>query len=66
VLPFEAGVVAAFKARRTGTPACTHSCGAMGDRLEPLEETGRTAGGGYVLSTAPRPQAPGLRLPSLG
>jgi uroporphyrinogen decarboxylase len=40
VLPFEARVIAAFKARCPGTPAYTHTCGAIGDRLELLAETG--------------------------
>jgi uroporphyrinogen-III decarboxylase len=43
VLPFEARVVSGFKARCPGTPVYTHTCGAIGDRLELLEETG-TAG----------------------
>ena len=40
VLPYEAKVVAAFKARCPGTPVYTHTCGRIGDRLELLEETG--------------------------
>ena len=40
VLPFEARVVSGFKARCPGTPVYTHTCGAIGDRLELLEETG--------------------------
>ena len=40
VLPFEARVVAGFKARCPGTPVYTHTCGAIGDRLELMAETG--------------------------
>jgi hypothetical protein len=40
VQPFEAKVVAAFKARCPGTPVYTHTCGAIGDRLELLAGTG--------------------------
>jgi len=40
VLPFEARVVSGFKARCPETPVYTHTCGAIGDRLELLEETG--------------------------
>ena len=40
VLPFEARVVSDFKARSPATPVYTHTCGAIGDRLELLEETG--------------------------
>ena len=40
VLPFEARVVSGFKARCPGTPAYTHTCGTIGDRLELLVETG--------------------------
>jgi uroporphyrinogen decarboxylase len=40
VLPFEARVVSGFKARCPATPVYTHTCGAIGDRLELLEETG--------------------------
>jgi len=40
VLPFEARVIAGFKARCPGTPVYTHTCGAIGDRLELLAETG--------------------------
>jgi uroporphyrinogen decarboxylase len=40
VLPFEARVIAGFKARCPGTPVYTHTCGRLGDRLELLEETG--------------------------
>ena len=40
VLPFEARVVSGFKVRCPGTPVYTHTCGAIGDRLELLEETG--------------------------
>jgi hypothetical protein len=38
--PFEAEVVASFKARCPGTPVYTHTCGAIGDRLELLADTG--------------------------
>ncbi len=40
MLPFEARVVSDFKARCPATPVYTHTCGAIGDRLELLEETG--------------------------
>jgi uroporphyrinogen decarboxylase len=40
VLPFEARVIEGFKARCPGTPVYTHTCGAIGDRLELLAETG--------------------------
>ena len=40
VLPCEARVISAFKARCPGTPVYTHTCGALGDRLELLAETG--------------------------
>jgi uroporphyrinogen-III decarboxylase len=40
VLPFEARIVSGFKARCPGTPVYTHTCGAIGDRLELLAETG--------------------------
>jgi uroporphyrinogen decarboxylase len=40
VLPFEARVIAGFKARCPRTPVYTHTCGAIGDRLELLAETG--------------------------
>lgn len=40
VLPFEARVVSGFKALCPATPVYTHTCGAIGDRLELLEETG--------------------------
>jgi uroporphyrinogen-III decarboxylase len=40
VLPFEARVIAGLKARCPGTPVYTHTCGAIGDRLELLAETG--------------------------
>ena len=40
VLPFEARVVARFKSRCPGTPVYTHTCGAIGDRLELMAETG--------------------------
>ena len=40
VLPFESAILSAFKRRCPGTPAYTHTCGAIGDRLELLAETG--------------------------
>ena len=40
VLPCEARVIAAFKRRCPDTPVYTHTCGAIGDRLELLAETG--------------------------
>jgi uroporphyrinogen decarboxylase len=40
VLPFEARVVSAFKARCPETPVYTHTCGRLGDRLELLQDTG--------------------------
>jgi Uroporphyrinogen decarboxylase (URO-D) len=40
VLPVEASIVSGFKARCPATPVYTHTCGAIGDRLELLEETG--------------------------
>ena len=40
VLPFEARVIAGFKSRCPGTPVYTHTCGAIGDRLELMAETG--------------------------
>jgi uroporphyrinogen-III decarboxylase len=40
VLPCEARVVSGFKARCPGTPVYTHTCGAIGDRLELVLETG--------------------------
>jgi uroporphyrinogen-III decarboxylase len=40
VLPCEARVITGFKARCPGTPVYTHTCGAIGDRLELLAETG--------------------------
>jgi hypothetical protein len=40
VLPCEAAVIAAFRSRCPGTPVYTHTCGAIGDRLELLAETG--------------------------
>jgi hypothetical protein len=40
VLPFEARIVSAFKARCPGTPVYTHTCGPIADRLELIGETG--------------------------
>jgi uroporphyrinogen-III decarboxylase len=40
VLPFERAVVEAVKAVRPGLPVYTHTCGAIGDRLDLIEETG--------------------------
>lgn len=40
VLPFERRVIAGFRAAYPGVPVYTHTCGAIGDRLELLEETG--------------------------
>jgi uroporphyrinogen decarboxylase len=40
VLPFEARVIEGFAARCPKTPVYTHTCGAIGDRLELLAETG--------------------------
>jgi hypothetical protein len=40
VLPFERAVVDAVKAVRPGLPVYTHTCGAIGDRLDLIEETG--------------------------
>jgi hypothetical protein len=40
VLPCERKVVAGIKARCPGLPVYTHTCGAIGDRLELMEETG--------------------------
>jgi uroporphyrinogen-III decarboxylase len=40
VLPFEARVLSGFKVRCPGTPVYTHTCGAIGDRLELFLETG--------------------------
>jgi uroporphyrinogen-III decarboxylase len=40
VLPCESAVIQGFRARCPGTPVYTHTCGAIGDRLELLEETG--------------------------
>jgi hypothetical protein len=36
----EAKVIASFKARSPGTPVYTHTCGAIGDRLEMIAATG--------------------------
>jgi uroporphyrinogen-III decarboxylase len=43
VLPFERRAIAGFRAAYPDVPVYTHTCGAIGDRLELLEETG-TAG----------------------
>lgn len=40
VLPFEAAVIAAVKATDPDLPVYTHTCGAIGDRLELMERTG--------------------------
>ena len=40
VLPCERKVIAGIKARCQGLPVYTHTCGAIGDRLELMEETG--------------------------
>jgi hypothetical protein len=40
VLPFERQVIAGIKAVQAGLPVYTHTCGAIGDRLELMEETG--------------------------
>jgi uroporphyrinogen decarboxylase len=40
VLPCEARVIAGFKRRCPGTPVYTHTCGAIGDRLELMAATG--------------------------
>jgi hypothetical protein len=40
VLPFERKVIAGIKAAHPGLPVYTHTCGAIGDRLELMEETG--------------------------
>lgn len=40
VLPFERKVVSGIKARFPDLPIYTHTCGAIGDRLDLMEETG--------------------------
>jgi hypothetical protein len=40
VLPFERSVVDAVKGAHPGLPVYTHTCGAIGDRLDLMEETG--------------------------
>jgi uroporphyrinogen-III decarboxylase len=40
VLPFERAVVEEVKAARPDLPVYTHTCGAIGDRLELIEDTG--------------------------
>ncbi len=40
VLPFERRLVAAVKAARPDLPVYTHTCGAIGDRLDLMEATG--------------------------
>ena len=40
VLPFERAVVEAVKAAHPDLPVYTHTCGAIGDRLDLMEETG--------------------------
>jgi hypothetical protein len=40
VLPFERQVVEGVRQARPGRPIYTHTCGAIGDRLDLLEETG--------------------------
>jgi hypothetical protein len=40
VLPFERAVVDAIKSARPDLPVYTHTCGAIGDRLDLMEETG--------------------------
>jgi hypothetical protein len=40
VLPFERAVVEAIKGAHPGLPVYTHTCGAIGDRLDLMEETG--------------------------
>jgi hypothetical protein len=40
VLPYEKQVVAAIKAKYPNTPVYTHTCGAIGDRLDLMEQTG--------------------------
>jgi uroporphyrinogen-III decarboxylase len=40
VLPYELGMIEAFRASFPALPVYTHTCGAIGDRLELLEATG--------------------------
>ncbi len=40
VQPYEKRIIAGFKAAYPNVPVYTHTCGAIGDRLELLEETG--------------------------
>jgi uroporphyrinogen-III decarboxylase len=40
VLPYERGAIRTFRQAFPGVPVYTHTCGAIGDRLELLEETG--------------------------
>ncbi len=40
VLPFERAIVEAVKGAHPGLPVYTHTCGAIGDRLDLMEETG--------------------------
>lgn len=40
VLPYEARVIAGIQAAAAGVPVYTHTCGAIGDRLELMMETG--------------------------
>jgi uroporphyrinogen-III decarboxylase len=40
VLPFEAALIAEFRRQCPGVPIYTHTCGAIGDRLELMERTG--------------------------
>ena len=40
VLPFEQRVIADFKQRFPDVPVYTHTCGAIGDRLDLMQETG--------------------------
>jgi hypothetical protein len=56
VLPFERRVIEGLAAVAPGVPVYTHTCGAIGDRLEMADACARLAlakpGGGYILSTA--------------
>ncbi len=40
VLPYERRLIGAIKAARPGLPVYTHTCGAIGDRLDLMEATG--------------------------
>ena len=40
VLPYEQRLIAALKREHPGTPVYTHTCGAIGDRLDLMTETG--------------------------